>query len=115
MGIYRSDHLVVGWKLNMDLMNHPDFDMDRFYEKAPDEFVYDGMCGKYAVFGKLALYAGNDNEGFTFQELEPADLVLSDDELQELRELFRECTFGLDISDWAETKEPKAFIFSHFS
>lgn len=115
MGLYRTDYVMVGWKLKKELVDHVDFDWDRVYDRAPDEFIYDGMCGNYLVFGKLVLYS-DEYEGFTFAELEPADLVLSDKELNELKELFREITFGQLIEDWVKTgSEAKAFIFSHFS
>lgn len=115
MGVYRTDYVMVGWKLKKKLVDHVDFDWDRVYDRAPDEFIYDGMCGNYLVFGKLVCNS-DGYEGFSFTGLEPADLVLSDEELDELKELFREITFGQLIEDWTETvTEPKAFIFSHFS
>ncbi len=115
MGVDRSDYLMIGWKLRTELIDREDFDFDRVYDRAPDEFIYDGMCGSYIVFGKLVLYS-DLYEGFTFSELEPADLVLSEEELEELKELFREITFGQELLTWSISgTEPKAFLFSHFS
>jgi hypothetical protein len=115
MGVDRTDYLVLGWKLNTDLLKHPSFDLDRVYDRAPDEFIYDSMTGEYAVFGRIILEVSDETEGFTFNELEPADLVLSEDEISILRELFREMTFGLELNDWIEgPKEPRALLFSHF-
>jgi hypothetical protein len=115
MGVSRTDYVVVGWKLKKELVDHKDFDWDRMYDRASDEFIYDGMCGNYLVFGKLVCYS-DEYEGFVFTELEPADLVLSDEELDELKGLFKEVTFGQELDTWVETSaEPKAFIFSHFS
>ncbi len=115
MGIDRSDYLMIGWKLNTELVDHKDFDWHLVYDRAPDEFIYDGMCGKYIAFGKMVLYS-DAYEGFTFTELEPADLVISEEEATELKELFREITFGQKLLDWSISGfEPKAFLFSHFS
>lgn len=115
MGIYRSDHVMVGWKLKLSLLEHENFNIHEFYEKCPDQFIYDGMCREYIVFGKLVLYSGDQLVGFRFAELKSEDLTLSDEETKELEDLFNECTYGLDLDDWVETEEPKAFIISHFA
>lgn len=106
---------MVGWKLKTDLVEHDDFDLDRMYERAPDEFIYDGMCGDYLIFGKIVYFSDRDKED-EFTTLELADLVLSDQDILDLEELFREVTFGMELYDWVETNtKPSLLTFTHFS
>lgn len=115
MGVYRTDRVMVGWKLKLSILEHENFNIHEFYEKCPNQFIYDGMCRKYIAFGKLVLYAGEEDVGFDFTELKSEDLILSGEETEKLEDLFNECTDGLNLYDWIETEEPKAFIISNFA
>lgn len=108
MGVDRTDYLVIGWKVNKDL-----------YSELSDEavngglFIYDNMCGKYLVFGKVITTA-NEPEGFDFTEIKPESLILMNAEVNELKALFNELT-GRQLMNCVESGTvPKAMLFSHF-
>ena len=114
MGVDRSDYLMVGWKLDVDkTLDHDDWDIDLMYEEFLDSIIYDGMSGKYAVYGKIIANADNNYEGFSFTEIKPESLILTADEIREFREDFKKLGVG-ELLDCVEDQTPKAILFSHF-
>jgi hypothetical protein len=105
MGVYRTDYLFYGVKIDPDKV-----DWDKHEDLicgAPDaafDMVYDGMNGKYAVAGKIiAKSDGYDEFGFT--EITP-DLLPADpaDLMAKITEQFG-----------PQADAPKLFLFSHFA
>lgn len=116
MGVDRTDYIVFGWKLPYK-MNDPDgkviddvWDIPK-YEKLVGgdddgfQWVQDGMCGNYSVFGKVIESGGDQWEGWDFVELGITNLD-EDKAIGKYVEYFQVPPGGVG--------EPKLFLFSHF-
>lgn len=72
MGVDRIDYLFWGVKLSTDDIEYDDFEgeMDGAPERRFD-IVYDGMCGEYAMAGKIVAES-DPYEGTEFTEVDQA-------------------------------------------
>lgn len=121
MGVYRMDYLMYGWKFPYDM----EF-VDKFYERencddihsrdVPYELVIDGMGGEYIVFGQLLQFAGEEDDGWEFVEIEHNNLNLV--KPIDLIQNFMHYT-GSDLNEMIEKHGveslPKVMLFSNFS
>ena len=111
MGVYRSDYVVIGLKLDYDeekkRLGSKGFEA-LYYGVTDSPYpglvaIVDGMGGEYVVVGKI-LATAEDRDGFDFLSLEFGE------ELNALRATAKDllAKAGYDV-------EPKLFVFSHFS
>jgi hypothetical protein len=102
MGVDRTDYLMWG-----ALVDPHTIDFDRDLPEISGEhgcefdLVYDGMCGEYAIAGKIVA-TSTEYEGFDFLQIPTDDLVLDPTVLAAVKGRFPEAeNFGL-------------YLFSHF-
>jgi hypothetical protein len=107
MGVDRTDYLMFGVDVGYDAFDWERHDAES--QGAPNakfDIVYDGMCGKYCIAGKI-IAESEPYDGLTMTKIDPADLGIDRDEL------------AAKLSDAFERRiEPKDFslmLFSHFS
>lgn len=116
MGIDRTDYIVYGWKLPFKLKNESgeinilDDKFLPFIEGRPgvDYLIsYDGMGGKYIVFGKKLLSCDEyEGSGWDFKDI---SIGIEDLDSKNLKDKFKE------LFEMNPEVEPKLFIYSHFS
>ena len=105
MGVYRTDYLMYGAKIDPKSVDHDKH--EALLEGRPDaplDLIYDGMSGEYAVAGKV-IAKSDQYDGIGFHEITP-DLLPQDTEA--LRATINE-TFGV------ETDKLRLYLFSHYS
>lgn len=107
MGVDRTDYLMFGADMGTEAFERDDFEAE--IDGAPGarfDVVYDGMCGKYCIAGKI-IATSDPYEGFEMAKIDlnavgfnPADIAASVSE-----------AFGRKMlpSDFA------LILFSHFS
>jgi len=107
MGVDRTDYLMFGADVGAD-----DFDWDKHQaeiEGAPEakfDVVYDGMCGKYCIAGKI-IATSDPYEGFEMAKIDPKKMNLDPAALAEaVSESFGQKLLPTDFS---------LILFSHFS
>lgn len=112
MGVNRIDYLIIGYKLPYNVVKD-------WWEKPYEDYIdglndvhiiTDGMCGDYAVFGKiLAQSEHNDWEGWNFVEIKNE----IDNDYSKVEKEFVKVFDGLlNFEDYIK---PKIILFSHFS
>lgn len=107
MGVDRTDYLMLGVDMGAE-----NFDWDKHeaeIEGSPEarfNIVYDGMCGKYAIAGKI-IATSDAYEGFEMARIDPSKLDIDRAEL------------AAKVSEaFGRTVAPDEFsliLFSHFS
>lgn len=107
MGVDRTDYLMFAAD-----MGAKDFDYDKYEAEisgAPDakfDIVYDGMCGKYALAGKI-IAKSDPYEGFEMAKVEPEKMQIDPFVLAaKVSEAFGRKLVPADFS---------LILFSHFS
>lgn len=107
MGVDRTDYLMLGVDVGFD-----SFDWDKHeaeVEGAPNarfDVVYDGMCGKYCIAGKIVAVS-DEYEGFDKVKVDPDRLGVDRDELAGKIS----AAFGMPI----QAEDFALILFSHFS
>jgi hypothetical protein len=117
MGVDRIDYLMIGWKLNAKITEVKDFNWDIAYYDLPDNFIYDGMCGKYAVFGDVIAHS-DIYDGFDFTYVK--EPKMSDDRIAMLKQSFTKMT-GEQLENWIQWDDgsidasPRLMLFTHYN
>lgn len=107
MGVDRTDYLMIGAD-----MGTKDFDYDKHEDEmggapgAKFDIVYDGMCGKYCIAGKV-IARSDPYEGFDMAKIDPNKLEIDQ---QALAAMISE-SFGRPIT----ADDFSLILFSHFS
>jgi len=81
MGVDRTDYLMFGTDIGPEAFERDEFEAEM--DGAPGrrfDIVYDGMCGKYAVAGKI-IAKSDPYEGFELAKVNLDDLDVDPDEL----------------------------------
>lgn len=107
MGVDRTDYLMLGVDVGYDTADWDKFEAEiNGHPGARFDVVYDGMCGKYCIAGKII--ARNDPyDGFEMTEIQPDDLGINRYDLAaKLSDAFGKTIDGQDIA---------LLLFSHFS
>jgi hypothetical protein len=107
MGVDRTDYLMLGVDVGVDA-----FDWEK-HETEVDgvpgarfDVVYDGMCGKYCIAGKI-IAVGDEYEGFETVKVEESALLVDKDALAaKISEAFGKPVSAQDLA---------LLLFSHFS
>jgi hypothetical protein len=107
MGVYRYDYLVLGWKLNQDILEE-DFCEDLQYD-VPDNFFFP-EDGEFAVFGKL-ITMSDYITGFELLEMNTEKTVMWLEDYDKLTSTFRKVTEN-ELLDWVEHEQAKLYLFS---
>jgi hypothetical protein len=107
MGVDRTDYLMFGTDIGPDAFERDDFEAE--IDGAPSrrfDVVYDGMCGKYAIAGKI-IACSDPYEGFELAKIKPEELNVDCDSLiEKISEAFGK---RLSLDDFS------LVLFSHFS
>lgn len=75
MGVDRTDYLMFGVDIGPDAFERDDFEAE--IDGAPNrrfDVVYDGMCGKYALAGKI-IAVSDPYEGFELAKIDPKEMA----------------------------------------
>ncbi len=107
MSVDRTDYLVFGYDVGFENCNYEDFEkeIDGSKDRRFD-VVYDGMCGEYAICGKI-IATDNGYEGWGNTELDPAKLTVDKEALAKtLSEAFDQTITASDL---------KLMLVSNFS
>ena len=115
MGVNRTDYIVYGWKLPIELVNRNGVELDfwedenflPYVEGSTDSkyrIIVDGMCGDYNVFGLILKEGGDEHVGWDFEDLNIDNLSEKDTILA-----------YKDILNSDPKDKPRLFIFSHYS
>lgn len=107
MGVDRTDYLMFGADMGTEAFERDDLEAE--IDGAPGarfDVIYDGMCGKYCIAGKI-IAISDPYEGFEMAKIDPK---MADFDPVELAEKVSEA-FGrkLVASDFS------LILFSHFS
>ena len=102
MGVDRTDYLMWGAKIDSDLVDYEKHgaEMDGAPSKKFD-LINDGMCGKYAVAGKV-IARSDPYDGLEFKEISPEDIAWDSSIVSAVR------------SEFPDAHEFKLILFSHF-
>lgn len=107
MGVDRTDYLMFGADMGAQDFNLDDFEPE--VEGAPVrrfDIVYDGMCGKYCLAGKI-IAKSDPYEGIEMVKIDPAKLDVDRTELAaKVSDAFGRPVSADDFS---------LILFSHFS
>ena len=107
MGVDRTDYLMLGTDLGAKA-----FDWDKHeaeIEGGPGarfDIVYDGMCGKYCIAGKI-IAQSDAYEGFDMAKIEPEKLNVDRDALA--------ATVSSAFEREVSPNDFSLILFSHFS
>jgi len=104
MGVDRTDYLFYGIDVGYDAVDYDrDEDVISGTPEAPFDMVYDGMCGKYALAGKI-IARSDPYDGLPFKEITPDMLPVPEELMRKISERFGE-----------SGQKPRLMLFSHFS
>lgn len=107
MGVDRTDYLMFGADMGADA-----FDWDKYEAEAAGapnrrfDIVYDGMCGKYCIAGKI-IAQGDQYDGIEMKKIDPEKLDVDRDALAKTVS----DAFGRQVS----AADFSLILFSHFS
>lgn len=104
MGVYRTDYLMFGVRVDPEEVSNRYEEFEAEIDGAPGrkfDLIYDGMSGKYAVAGKI-IARSDPYEGLEFKEIAPADMAWDAELMSRIRGSFPEAS-GLAL-----------ILFSHF-
>lgn len=113
MGVDRTDYLIYGWKLPINFVNSNgpiDIWDEKFrpymegHKGIDFSLIFDGMGGKYTVFGKRIAFATDDGDGWGFMELDLSKIGSPGFTKDKFKEIF----------EIEPPSEPSLFIFSHW-
>lgn len=107
MGVDRTDYLMLGVDVGYDATDWDKFEAE--IDGSPDarfDIVYDGMCGKYSIAGKI-IARSEPYDGIEMTKIRPDSLGIDRYDLAaKLSEAFGKT---IDAEDLA------LLLFSHFS
>lgn len=107
MGVDRTDYLMLGVDIGPEAFERDEFEAEM--DGAPGrrfDIVYDGMCGKYAIAGKIVA-TSDPYEGFEMAKIEPEKLSVDRAALAATVS----AAFERDVSP----DDFSLILFSHFS
>lgn len=99
MGVERIDYLIWGAKVNPDEVEFDKHEAEIYLEDGRRfDLIYDGMCGEYAVAGKV-ICASDPINGLEFTEISDGDWDFrKEDLIRRVRDEFPDAKqFGLKL------------------
>ncbi len=90
MGVYRTDYLMWGAKVDPKAVSEKYDELEDEIDQKPDArfaLVYDGMCGKYAIAGRI-IAKSDPHEGLDFTEISMSEMTPNLDLTRRVHEVF---------------------------
>lgn len=112
MGLYSTSYVILGYHLDKKFIEKHNIMPYDIMDELPTgmELVYDQVSDEYIVFGHK-LHSTHQHETNEITRLRTSQLT---PQIEKTRDTFIE-TFGIDVYNDLEHKEPQLLAFTHYS